>query len=88
MTVFRATLAMTLLISIASSYDVAAQVLDKTTHLEAQTFWDNRDWDWYAAQIPFFECPDADITTTYYYRWELLTKHLTYGSPNSGYSFT
>src|SRR5207253_221207 len=40
------------------------------------------------ANIPFFECPDAEITTTYYYRWELLTKHLTYGSPNSGYSFT
>ena len=47
MTVFRATLAMTLLISIASSYDVAAQVLDKQAQLEAQTFWDNRDWDWY-----------------------------------------
>ena len=24
-----------------------------------QTFWDNRDWDWYKANIPFFECPDA-----------------------------
>src|ERR1700682_3676346 len=65
-----------------------AQVLDRQKLLEAQTFWDNRDWDWYKANIPFFECPDADITTTYYYRWELLTKHLTYGSPNSGYSFT
>ncbi len=65
-----------------------AQVLDKQQQLDAQTFWDNRDWDWYAEHIPFFECPDADITTTYYYRWELLTKHLTYGSPNSGYSFT
>ncbi len=65
-----------------------AQVLDKQKQLEAQTFWDNRDWDWYAENIPFFECPDADITTTYYYRWELLTKHLTYGSPNSGYSLT
>jgi len=65
-----------------------AQVLDKQKQLDAQTFWDNRDWDWYAENIPFFECPDADITTTYYYRWELLTKHLTYGSPNSGYSFT
>ena len=32
--------------------------------------------------------PIADIQTTYYYRWELVTKHLTYGSPNSGYSFT
>jgi F5/8 type C domain len=64
------------------------QVFDKQQQLESQTFWDNRDWDWYSEQIPFFECPDADITTTYYYRWELLTKHLTYGSPNSGYSFT
>lgn len=66
----------------------SAQVLDKQQQLESQTFWDNRDWDWYVEHIPFFECPDADITTTYYYRWELLTKHLTYGSPNSGYSFT
>lgn len=56
--------------------------------LESETFWDNRDWDWYGANIPFFECPERDIQTTYYYRWELLTKHLTYGSPNSGYSFT
>ncbi|MFM7150645.1 MAG: MGH1-like glycoside hydrolase domain-containing protein, partial [Gemmataceae bacterium] len=56
--------------------------------LEAENFWDNKDWDWYQANIPFFECPDKDLQTTYYYRWELLTKHLTYGSPNSGYSFT
>lgn len=65
-----------------------AEVLDKQKLLDAQTFWDNRDWDWYKANIPFFECPDADINTTYYYRWELVTKHLTYGSPASGYSFT
>ena len=64
------------------------QVLDKQKQLDSQTFWDNHDWDWYAEHIPFFDCPDADITTTYYYRWELLTKHLTYGSPSSGYSFT
>lgn len=63
-------------------------ILDKQKQLDAQTFWDNRDWQWYVENIPFFECPDADITTTYYYRWELLTKHLTYGSPNSGYTFT
>lgn len=64
------------------------QVLDKRAVLARQTFWDNRDWDWYGRNIPFLETPDADIDTTYYYRWELLTKHLTYGSPNSGYSFT
>ena len=75
------------------SSNAAAQVeqssiLDKQQMLQSQSFWDNRDWDWYAQNIPFFECPDADITTTYYYRWELLTKHLTYASPNTGYTFT
>ena len=63
-------------------------VIDKDKALAAQTFWDNRDFDWYKTNIPFFDCPDADIVTTYYYRWELVTKHLTYGSPASGYSFT
>ncbi len=77
-----------IVVAIATCDSATAQVLDKQKQLDAQTFWDNRDWDWYAENIPFFECPDADITTTYYYRWELLTKHLTYGSPNSGYSFT
>lgn len=74
-----------LILSSASSY---SQILDKRKLLEAETFWDNRDFDWYEQNIPFFECPDRDVTTTYYYRWELLTKHLTYGAPNSGYSFT
>ena len=62
--------------------------LNKQAILEKQSFWDNQDWDWYKAQIPFFECPDEEINTTYYYRWELITKHLTYGSPTSGYAFT
>jgi hypothetical protein len=65
-----------------------AGVLDRQKLLEAQTFWDNRDFDWYQANIPFLDTPDADINTTWYYRWEVVTKHLTYGSPNSGYSFT
>lgn len=65
-----------------------AGVLDKQKMLDRQTFWDNRDWDWYKASVPFFESPDADIDTTYYYRWELVTKHLTYGSPNAGYAYT
>ncbi len=76
------------LMLIATASPARSQVLDKQKQLDGQTFWDNRDWDWYAEQIPFFECPDVDITTTYYYRWELLTKHLTYGSANSGYLFT
>lgn len=55
--------------------------------LEAQTFWDNRDFRWFEG-VPAFDSSDAEINTTYYYRWELVTKHLTYGSPESGYSFT
>lgn len=63
-------------------------VLDKRALLERQTWWDNRDWSWYEEHIPFFESPDTAIGATYYYRWELVTKHLTYGSPEAGYTFT
>ena len=81
-----------LLVAIAATIpftpSARAQVLDKQKLLDKQSWWDNRDFEWYKQQIPFFECPDQEIQTTYYYRWDLLTKHLTYGSPNSGYSFT
>ncbi len=63
-------------------------ILDKQRLLDAQTFWGNRDWDWYQANIPFFECLDTSIKTTYYYLYEMTTKDLTYGSPASGHSFT
>lgn len=63
-------------------------LLDARALIAQETFWDNRDVDWFAANIPLFECPDRELQTTWYYRWELITKHLTYGSPNSGYSFT
>jgi hypothetical protein len=77
-----------LLAALVLAGPASAEVLDKQKLLDTQTFWDNRDWDWYKANIPFFDCPDPDLVTTYYYRWELVTKHLTYGSPKSGYSFT
>ena len=75
-------------IAMALATVAQAQVLDKHKMLDRQTFWENRDFDWFQANIPFFECPDEDINTTYYYRWELVTRHICYGSPNSGYSFT
>jgi len=65
-----------------------AQVLQPRVEFERQQFWDNRDWEWFESQIPLFDCPDPNLVTTWYYRWELLTKHLTYGSPNTGYTFT
>ncbi|HSB53417.1 MAG TPA: discoidin domain-containing protein [Gemmatimonadales bacterium] len=63
-------------------------VLDHQAILARQAWWENRDFDWYRREIPFFESPDTAIDATYYYRWELLTRHLTYGSPESGYTFT
>ena len=66
----------------------AQPILDHRKLLEAQTFWDNRDFDWFVENIPFLDTPDAEIDTTYYYRWELVTKHLTYGSPTTGYLWT
>jgi hypothetical protein len=66
----------------------AHTVLDHQALLERHDWWDNKDWDWYEEKIPFFESPDPELDATYYYRWELLTKHLIYGSPASGYTLT
>jgi len=65
-----------------------AGILDKAVVLGSQSWWDNRDWAWYESNIPFLETPDPELDATYYYRWELLTKHLVYGSPETGYTFT
>ena len=40
-----------------------------TTHFGA-------DASWYEANIPFFECSDAELTRTYYYRWQMYKAHL------------
>ena len=63
-------------------------LVDPQTVFQRFDWWDNRDWDWYRARIPFFESPEEDLDATYYYRWEVLTKHLVYGSPETGYTFT
>ena len=30
-------------------------ILDREAQLARWDWWDNRDWDWYAEHIPFFE---------------------------------
>jgi len=75
-------------VPLACSTEAAPPVLDHQALLERFDWWDNRDWDWYEAHIPFFESPDPELDATYYYRWELLTKHLVYGSLATGYTFT
>ncbi len=63
-------------------------ILNKQEILDNFSFWSNQDWEWYKENIPFLETPDKEIDLTYYYRWELATIHLVYGSPQSGYATT
>lgn len=81
-------LVLTALLCLSALVPIHGQLLNKDTVLRRQTWWDNKDWDWYKTKIPFFESPDTAIDATYYYRWELITKHLTYGAPETGYTFS
>jgi hypothetical protein len=33
-------------------------------------------WDWMVDNVPFFECPDAEVEEIYFFRWWALRKHL------------
>src|SRR5579863_2058617 len=71
-----------------SAEPVRNPLLDPVEQLQRWSFWTNRDWDWYRANLPFWESPDRSIDEIYYYRAEVLTKHLRYASPETGYIFT
>lgn len=47
---------------------------------------DIQAYDWLAANVPLFECPDSIIEKTYYYRWWTLRKHLK--KTDDGFIFT
>ena len=66
----------------------ASPVLDKRQLLERQDFWINRDFEWFEQHIPFIDSPDKELDTSYYYRWELVTRHIVYANPETGYVFT
>ncbi len=63
-------------------------VLDKRKILTSLDFLDNRDWAWYESNVPFFLSPDHHFNEIYWYRWEVVYRHLCYASPESGYIFT
>ena len=64
------------------------EILDKQEILDKYSFWTNRDWRWYKENIPFLDTPNEDIDLTYYYRWEMMSGKMVYGSPESGYAST
>jgi len=37
---------------------------------------DSRAWEWMAANVPLFECPDKELEEVYYYRWWAYRKHI------------
>ena len=41
-----------------------------------QNYPNSRAWEFLSANMPRFECPDADIERTYYFRWWTFRKHL------------
>lgn len=43
-------------------------------------------WEFLEANIPFLDCPDEEVMTTYYFRWWTFRKHIKQ-TPN-GYIFT
>lgn len=43
---------------------------------------------WYRANIPFVEVPDAQIQQIYYYRWSVMKRNLKFTRPETGYLFT
>lgn len=84
--IVRPLISLLLIIFLGASVD--GQVLNQQKMLNKFDFWKNKDWTWYRENIPFIETPDSDIDLTWYYRWELITDHMVYGSPKDGYSFT
>lgn len=44
--------------------------------------------EWFVANVPFLEVPDAAIEAVYYYRWTSLKRHLRYATPGAGYVIT
>ena len=53
------TFAIVFFLAIVSPTLAQTSLLPKQELLEKETFWDNKDWDWYKSNIPFFECPDS-----------------------------
>lgn len=71
-----------------SGCDPTTGLIDRDAVFARYDWWDSRDFGWYEERIPFVETPDEQINEVYYYRWEVMKTHLTYGSTDTGYLFT
>jgi hypothetical protein len=61
----------------------APSLLNRTAILDSYRRGDNQ---WFLDNIPFFECPDQDITNIYYYRWWSYRKNLHWNPKSDGWT--
>lgn len=80
--------AILLALALSTGCSPSTDLIDHDAVFARYDWWDSRDFDWYADRIPFVETPDEQINEVYYYRWEVMKTHLTYGSTDTGYLFT
>ena len=60
-----------------------SHLLNKTALLDSYQRGDN---PWFVENIPFFECPDKDITDIYYYRWSSYHKNIHWDTKFDGWT--
>ena len=60
-----------------------APVLNRPALLDARG---RGDTQWFLDNIPFFECPDKDLTDIYYYRWWNYRKNLRWNAKSDGWT--
>ena len=75
-----------------ASLDASPSVACETHYLDPSTYLEGfDDPNWYVANIPFLDVPDADtnsrIQAVYYYRWSTLKRALRYTDSANGYVF-
>ncbi len=67
----------------AESTPPAASLLNGNAILDAYGRGDN---PWFLTNIPFFDCPDKDITDIYYYRWWNYRKNIVWNAKSKGWT--
>ncbi len=63
-------------------------ILEKQLILRSHKLAGGENERWYETRIPFFTCPDPVFEKLWYYRWEVVRRHLKFVSDEVGYIFT
>ena len=64
------------------------EILGRSESLKQHECFQGNHKAWFIRQIPFFECPDPLVESLYYYRWDIVRRHLRFISPQVGHIIT